>query len=282
MNIEVVKKLTPFQRLCYWIKERELVRTNKEHDAPKPWTDDEILQSYRFCNVRRMDDKVSKWLLEYWYQRYFDHPSMPIACTMARLFNQPNTLAAIGFPRDPSHSYFKNTKKLIRCLPRPVFNGAYIVSTNGIAMDKIDYVVDRILVPMYESRPAFSRDSMETSVKCFQLCNGIGSFMAGQIVADLRWAVSGKWLDKGIWAPIGPGSRRGMNRLHGRPTDQAISYQRFTEELLVMIKQCSKHLAVTTTRRLEAIDWQNCLCEYDKYSRTLNGEGKPKQKYPGI
>jgi hypothetical protein len=43
-----------------------------------------------------------------------------------------------------------------------------------------------------------------------------------------------------------------------------------------------KHLPMSITKRLEAIDWQNCCCEYDKYSRTLFGEGRPKQRYPGI
>jgi len=43
--------------------------------------------------------------------------------------------------------------------------------------------------------------------------------------------------------------------------------------------QCN--LPQLLTQRLEAIDYQNCLCEWDKYERALWGEGKPKQLYWG-
>ena len=98
MKIEAVKKLSVSSRLLYWIQEREKVRQLKEAGAPKPWTDDEVLQRYRFCNVRRMDDKVSRWLFENWYQPNFDHPNMLLACALARFINLPASLEVIGFP----------------------------------------------------------------------------------------------------------------------------------------------------------------------------------------
>jgi len=36
----------------------------------------------------------------------------------------------------------------------------------------------------------------------------------------------------------------------------------------------------TICDRLEAIDYQNCLCEFDKYERALQG-GRPKRNYDG-
>ena len=44
MNIKDVVKLSPLDRLLYWIKERESIRLKKEAGEPKPWTDDEILR----------------------------------------------------------------------------------------------------------------------------------------------------------------------------------------------------------------------------------------------
>ena len=35
------------------------------------------------------------------------------------------------------------------------------------------------------------------------------------------------------------------------------------------------------TSRLEAMDYQNILCEFAKYEKTLWGEGRPKQSYNG-
>ena len=60
MLLSKVKSMTPLNRLVYFITEREAIRLKKEAGEPKPWTSDPILQQYRFCNVRRMDDKVSK------------------------------------------------------------------------------------------------------------------------------------------------------------------------------------------------------------------------------
>lgn len=98
MKIQDVAKLSPQERLVYWIREREAIRLKKEAGQPRPWTDDEILDTYRFCNVRRMDDKVSKWLLENWYKPYFDHQNMLIAVALARFFNSVETLEYMGFP----------------------------------------------------------------------------------------------------------------------------------------------------------------------------------------
>ena len=50
--------------LVYWMIERDRIRTAKEAGKPKPWTTDPLLRDYRWCNVRRMDDRVSVWLAE--------------------------------------------------------------------------------------------------------------------------------------------------------------------------------------------------------------------------
>ena len=36
--------------LIYWIRERESIRLLKEGGKSKPYTSDEILRDYRFCN----------------------------------------------------------------------------------------------------------------------------------------------------------------------------------------------------------------------------------------
>ena len=50
----------------YWIHERESIRINKEvlSQAP-PWTGDEILQKYKFCQVFREDDRTTRWFREH-------------------------------------------------------------------------------------------------------------------------------------------------------------------------------------------------------------------------
>jgi len=144
--------------------------------------------------------------------------------------------------------------------------------------DKVDCVINYYVASLPE---LVSFDSMKQCVTDINACYGYGSFMAGQIAADLRWAVKGKWKDKKTWAPIGPGSKRGMNRFRKRSLKYNLKQQQFLGEM----NECSKLLRITYPNiyeRLEAIDIQNTLCEFDKYERALAEAGRPKQKYEGL
>ena len=48
----------------YWIEERESIRRKKEElRLEPPWTEDKILQEFKFCQVFREDDRTSRWVL---------------------------------------------------------------------------------------------------------------------------------------------------------------------------------------------------------------------------
>lgn len=280
MKVEAVKRLKPLERLCYWIQEREAIRLKKEAGEPKPWTDDSILQSFRFCCVRRMDDKVSRWLLDNWYNPNFDHPNMLPAIALARFINQPHALAEVGFPVVWDPEQIKVALYRVKARGQTVFNAAYMVRGND-GPDKIASVVDYNVQPLVDDPPAIDTRKMQLAWEALECRYGFGSFMAGQVVADLRWAVSGKWADRRKWAPMGPGSKRGLNRLLGQAIDEPMTQAEFLDYLTQLMKIGRARLPKKLTRRLEAHDWQNCCCEYDKYCRTLLGEGRPKQLYPG-
>ena len=279
MKINAVIKLLPAERLLYWIEERESIRLKKESGLPKPWTDDEILQRYRFCNVRRMDDKVSQWLFENWYELNFNHPNMLLAVALARFINLPGPLEFIGFPLEWNPGRIIKKLRQYKEENGKAFNGAYMVRGND-GIDKIECVVKYYVNPL--GKVKLNTDSCEESWGAIKSSYGFGSFMAGQVVADLRWAVKGKWDDKFDWAAAGPGSQRGLNRFLDLHVKIQMGQENFLEELLDIINYCGDNLPASIVNRLEAIDYQNCLCEYDKYSRVLLGEGKPKQLYRGL
>lgn len=277
--------VSPIERLTYFIKERESVRLKKEAKLPKPWTDNVVLQKYRFCNVRRMDDKVSQWLLRHWYNKYKDHHNMVVAATIARHFNLPDVLdlftALIFRAGPPNFEKIKQVARERKAAGFNIFNGAYMI--RGVSnADKTEMVIDKVCRPLEVNRPQIDTTSMEKSVQALLPYWGLSSFMAGQIVADLRHGLTGRWSDRHNWAPIGPGSKRGMNRLHSRPVDQVLHQDQFLTELKELIHTLTGTLFVTISKRLEAIDYQNCLCEFDKMERVVNGEGRPKQLYNGV
>jgi hypothetical protein len=280
MKTAQVSKLSPMDRLVYWMRERESIRLKKEAGEPKPWTDDEILQQYRFCNVRRMDDKVSQWFLKNWYGPYYDHPNMLVACCLARQFNNTEAIEAIGFPErwEPERVDDLLNQRAEQGLTN--FGSAYMI-TGIYGGSKVSQVVWKFIDPIYHKHLRVDTSSMRAAWCQIVGLPGFRSFIAGQVVADLRWAMDGRWRDMLIWAPMGPGSIRGIHRLYDRWIAKPIKEEQFLSELRAIIDYGKAKLPRSITSRMEAHDWQNCLCETDKYVRALLGEGHPKQRYSG-
>lgn len=284
MKIETVSRLSPMARLVYWIKERQRISIRKAEGQPKPWTDDEILQSYRFCNVRRIDDKVSQWLYKNWYEPRRSHPNMLLACTLARQLNNIESLEAVGYPAtwNPDRVQEILEERAGRGLKN--YSSAYMITANfgtrGREPETKAYqTVWRVCDPVHKSKLTIDTNSMMRTWRSLLGFQGFSSFIAGQVVADLRWAVKGSWKDKDTWAPMGPGSERGLNRILGRPVDTPLTQQKFLDELLVIYDAIKDRLGIPM---MELMDLQNCCCELDKYERVRLGEGRPKNKYKGV
>jgi hypothetical protein len=280
----------------YWVKEREAIRIKKEAGAPKPWTDDPIFQTYKFCNVRREDDTVSKWITENWIKPNDPHPNMWFAMIVARLFNWPPTLEEICFPQitfpELKEKWRRNLKGLRDIGCAKIFTGAYLVSTNGVSMDKIDYILDRVLTPIWERGRApmavalsfdaknnDSQESLESYWTHLRQFDGLGSFMAGQVIADLKFTSDLKDApDWWTWAPLGPGSIRGLNRFNGRPVDKSLRQ----DSGLLEIRYAQKLIEDELEWLLPAHNIQNCFCEFYKYTKIKFDGGRTRSLYPGV
>lgn len=283
MKTEHIKKLLPMERLLYWIQERESIRLKKEAGEPKPFTDDEILQRYKFCNVCRRDDRVSRWLIENWYGPHGNHPNILTAITLARQLNNTDSLGAVGFPLK------WNPARVVSILEKRVreglknFSAAYMI-TGTLGGTKIEQVVNKVVTPLHRGPPEIVWESMEETHKLLMPYAGFSTFIAGQVVADLRLAVPNNgrnWRDRHTWAPLGPGSRRGMNRLLGLDLKSSMNQKLFNEQFSQYVQELEDNLPDEIVSRMEGIDMQSCLCEFDKYERTLWEGRRPKQRYNG-
>ena len=294
MNIDqLTTTLSDQDTFFYWIQERDAIRQYKEAGLPKPWTDDPIFQRYKFCNVRREDDKVTVWIKNNWRDPCRGHPNMWFAMIVARLFNWPETLDAIGFPLSDFTDIKEQWRSLLKHrrdhLNYKIFTGAYLVSTNGVSMDKVDYILDRVLTPIWErgqspvslwesyGHPSLSLEEYWNHLIMF---DGLGSFMAGQVIADLKYVdpVLEKASDWWSWAPLGPGSIRGLNRFAGRDYRKSLKQEKGLQELLQLQQQIEERLGI----KLPVHDVQNCCCEYDKMLRLKKGEGSVRSGYNGV
>lgn len=264
-----------------FIKERERVRLAREAGKPRPWTKDPILDKYRFCNIRREDDYVTRWLRSNYYRHLAGDIDLWFAAVVARLFNQPDALYEIM-----PHILTWKPETVRRILHerkeagKKNFNAAYIVSTNGVAMDKVDYLVYKVLGLMWAERKNMRPKPGDTLFVYYDMLtqfDGIGSFIAGQIVADLKYVPECPLHTASDWqtfAASGPGSRRGLNRVFNREVDAPWKEVDWHGTLMVLAEK-----PAVKALELHAQDLQNCLCEFDKYERARLGEGEPKQIY---
>ncbi len=265
------------------IVEREKVRLKKSLDEPKPWTDWEPLLKFRFTNVRRMDDKVSQWLLTKWYQSFFDHRNMLLAAVLARQLNSIETLEEIGFPDVLNLDHIEKVLRDRTSRGDKNFSAAYMI-TGTLGGDKTTQLVHKVLSPLQNL--TLDTSSMEKSVSLLLPHAGMGTFIAGQVVADLRWGLSGSWSDKDSWAPLGPGSNRWLRILHGEEEKRDVNLKQKEflsrlESLRYSLCQDPQIQAIQEDRKLELMDWQNVCCESFKVWRWIHQGKSPKQNYPG-
>jgi hypothetical protein len=147
------------------------------------------------------------------------------------------------------------------------------------------FVAERMLNPLltsdigkYLNGPNAEYRSLETIMTKFQNRYGWGTFMSGQAVADMTYCrLLSKATDLQSYAPIGPGSTRGLNRTYQRPLEQRIPQDRFCYELMSVRDAVESKLGYKIPD-MTLHDWQNCMCEFDKYIRALNG-GRPRSTY---
>jgi hypothetical protein len=271
------------EKLAFWINERHRIYLKKHAGLPKPWTTDPVLQEYRFCNVYRNLDKESIWIQHNWLHPNKDHQLLTLNMCLARLINWSPTLNYIGYQNDWNPERLRKLLKEWRTAGNKVFTGAYIVSTNGKKMDKIDYVIDLVLQPIAdELKNPTSKDTLQSYWDQLLNFDGLGSFMAAQVIADIKYVeplLNAPDWDK--WAAMGPGSKRGLNRILGRDINTPIKQldgladmQKLHSDIQPLLEN---HIDFITMQ-----DFQNCLCEVDKYIRVQNKEGTPRSKYAGI
>ena len=273
--------------LIQFVRNRERARMGKVCGLKKPWTTDPIIQQYRFCNVNREDDTVTKYIRDRWSERgYWD---TWFSLVVGRILNQPESLDKLiqTTPVTWREDEFISSLRKHQEKGGRVFNSAYIVSTAGAKGCKIEYYAKRVLTPIWDSGKNFCHLTFPTRLEEWYTWltqfRSIGPFIANQIVTDMRYHDMAQAPDWETFVMPGPGTMRGLNRLHNRPVDRTFPLKQGQEEILELKGLLRDVLISYSQSFVDPNNVSNCLCEFDKYSRVYNNEGKtPKQKYKGI
>ena len=285
--------MAQLKTLLRFVTERESIRLKKAAGQKPPWSSDHILQTYRFCNIRRSDDRVSRWLIANVLKEEYIQENLGnflLFSAWCRWINWPPTIQKAmdaGFTPASTIDWTK-LGKFVDSLDGKKWTGAYmIVAPRGSRKTRKGLFVARTIIEK-SLKPGLGQllnylradnASCERVWEDLTIHPYFGGFMSGQVVGDWGYTSLLKDAsDRFEWAPVGPGSRRGFNRLMRRPLTTKIDLVEWKSKLLDWRSAIVKELG-PVYEDLTALDCQNVLCELDKYLRVKNGEGRPRAKY---
>lgn len=257
--------------LAYWINERENIRVARLAGKPAPWSQDPIFQNVRFCNVHREDDTVTRWIRKNWNKP--DDPAWKFV--LGRMINLPGSLGYIRIlPTDNPDELViaREILKASRDMGNKIFTSAYTISTCGQKMDKLDYVfgVAAAVKKMEDDGNTPSYDSLKDCAEDLACVNGLGTFLAGQVIADMKNTVGhplARAPDWWSWSAPGPGSLRGLSwYFRGNGDEPRLAL--YQSEIKTAYSEVVG--LIPSVGRMHMQDLQNCFCEISKYLKVKN------------
>lgn len=261
-------------------RERELIRRRRAAGEPTPWTEDPVFREWRFCNVRREDDKTTIWFNDN-VRTHLKATSLPvIKATIAfRWFNRIETgerIKDLLLGRWDS----EEARRRLRGVT-PVVTGAYVIKTpDGMSkLDGVLWCIDEALSRVWHFGGRWWGGTLEEAWRDLLEFPYLGGFMAYEIVSDLRWTgVLGAATDINTWAHVGPGAARGLGWVLGEGPEFWNHHAKCDQD--AMLAQMQQLLAMSRDPLYWSVEWhawemrevEHWLCEYDKYMRATNGK----------
>lgn len=285
--------VTSIEGLLHFVWDRETIRLRRAEGLPRDeWTQDPVLRKYKFTNIHRAHDRVSQWIINHVILPNAERQDLWFILLICRLINWPPTLQRLiddGIlfrdAGDFNTAEFSASIEQFKAEAGKVYSGAYMVyptkmdpgGVKSMALGK--HIITPVLnVGDEVEHTIYGDESISRFVSELSKCFGISTFMAGQVAADLTY-VGGplsQAVDLYTYAPIGPGSSRGLNYLLSRSAFAAWTTENFNHALMNVHDKVIAKLAICD---LTLHDVQNIMCEYSKYCRAVRGEGKPKSLY---
>ena len=268
----------------YWrfAYKRQSAFLKRLSSAPRPWSDDPILERYKFCNVYRAADRVSQYLIHdvIYTDVKADPADMFFRIVAFRLFSQIDTwrglverLGRQPVLEDLAGGAFTAALDDIRRVHGKLYTHAFILCAADAYKVGAKHLNHAALLRdmFFESGLAaflLNAQSLQAIVRRLMDFPLIGRFMSYQIAIDLNYSPLVNF-DEDDFTLAGPGALRGIAKVFADTAG-------YTPEQIVlrMVDRQEDEFARLGLdfpglfgRRLHAIDCQGLFCETDKYLR---------------
>lgn len=269
-----------------FVTERHLIHLRRAScPPPGPLTEDPILAQYRFCNIYRELDTVTRWLAAEWREPHADDPDLWFAFVVARHMNNIPFLSALGGPPLPWRpDHYKAVAEDRAARGEQLFSGAYMIGTRHTG-SKADYLADMVFTPLWAAREKLRPlpgDTLTGFHMALGVFYGLASFMSAQVIADVKYTEPLRSAaDWHTFAASGPGSKKGLNAVLGKPFGAPWREDEFRLRLTDLREAILPHFRELGWEEPHAQDVQNMLCEFFKYEKARLQLGRPKQLFRG-
>jgi hypothetical protein len=270
-----------YKTFWYWINERHMIYIRRfEQGKPKPWTEDPVLQNYKFTNVFRELDRGTIWLRENFIEKYPHDSLMLFNIIWYRMFNLISTAESIGYVKDWDGIAVARQLDTKMASGLPVFTSAHMTKGGDAGTTKASYFC-KILDGVWAQRHTMclkikQSGSIQAASEILDGIESIGGFLSYEIATDLRHTnILNHAVDIMTWANTGPGCMRGIRAIY--PTaDKADSLFVMRNLLHDSYRETANHVP-----KMEIRDIEHSLCEFSKYWKVKTGTGRPRVRFDG-
>lgn len=305
--LAIVKKRRPTRSVVfdtYWrfAAERQNVFNKRVRGESGPWTDDPVLQTYKFTNAYRASDRVSQYLIKnVIYSGDYSPEDTIFRTLLFKIFNKIETweLLQHGMGDDLTLSNFDVSQfsgllEAAKAHKGTIYSAAYIMPSGATSKGERTGSKHQFHLELLKSldKSGFYKQlsqtkSMEDGFELLLSLPSIGSFLAYQYITDLNYSEHLNFSEQEFVVP-GPGARDGIRKCFEDFGDFSE-----TDIIKMMSDEQDEHFSRLGLsfqslwgRPLQLIDCQNLFCEVDKYSRVKHpqiagrtGRTRIKQKF---
>lgn len=273
----------------YWqfASRRQAAFERRLNGQPAPWSDDPILQTYKFCNVFRAADRVSQYLIR--EVCYHDEPCSPedrlFQIVAFRTFSHIPTWQSLRrylghYPTiaDLRSTRFSQGLEQAKADNGKLYTGAFILCASnyyGRAAKHLNHVelFRHMFLADQLGRKLLTAPSLEAVYHLLHAYPMMGDFMSYQTAIDLNYSALINF-DENDFTVAGPGALRGIAKCFQNLGDytpaEVITWMVEHQEAAFDSQGLPFHGLFG--RPLHAIDCQGLFCETDKYCRVARPE----------
>jgi len=268
-----------YEAYWYFAAERQQIFLKRLQGAKPPYTNDKILQTYKFCNVFRATDRVSQFLIrDVIYSGKDSAKDQLFRILLFRLLNRNQSWLdleeTVGRVSTLDFSFDRYDRALHALREKgPIYGNAFILCANkvfGHAEKHRNHLalLEHIFIRTEIWKELVAADSLQELFERLRSLPLLGDFMAYQMAIDLNYSEL-FCFSENDFTVAGPGAKRGIAKCFtdvGSLTSADV-IQWMVEHQQVEFARLGLDFGGLFGRPLHAIDCQGLFCETDKYCR---------------